>query len=111
MDYEVFLLSRIKERHDAGEPSTVAVPDGMSRSGRIVSTAASLLAVSFFAFGTSTVSFLQLFGVGSGLAILIDATLIRAVLVPAAMRVLGRAAWWAPGPMRRFSTRLALEEA
>jgi RND superfamily putative drug exporter len=110
MDYEVFVLSRIKEMHDRGETAEAAVSDGLARSGRIVSTAAALLAVSFFAFGTSTVSFLQLFGIGTGLAILIDATLIRGVLVPAAMRVLGRAAWYAPAPLRRVQARLALSE-
>jgi RND superfamily putative drug exporter len=111
MDYEVFVLSRIKELHDAGVPTAQAVAQGLARSGRIVSTAAGLLAVSFFAFGTSTVSFLQMFGIGAGLAILIDATLVRGVLVPASMRVLGRAAWWSPAPLRRVYTRVALEDA
>ena len=74
-----------------GRRPATAVPDGLARTGRIVSTAAGLLAVSFFAFGTSTVSFLQMFGIGTGLAILIDATLVRGVLVPAAMRMLGPA--------------------
>jgi RND superfamily putative drug exporter len=111
MDYEVFVLSRIKEMHDRGMATDQAVPEGLSRSGRIVSTAAGLLAVSFFAFGTSTVSFLQMFGIGAGLAILIDATLIRGVLVPASMRLLGRAAWYSPAPLRRVHTRIALEEA
>src|SRR5690606_10773 len=110
MDYEVFVLSRIKELHDTGLPTAQAVPDGLARSGRIVSTAAGLLAVTFFAFGTSTVSFLQMFGLGAGLAILIDATLVRGVLVPASMRLLGRAAWWAPAPLRRVHARVALEE-
>jgi RND superfamily putative drug exporter len=111
MDYEVFVLSRIKELHDQGEPASSAVPQGMARTGRIVSTLAGLLAVTFFAFGTGTVSFLQMFGIGSGLAILLDATLIRGVLVPASMRVLGRAAWYAPRPLRRIHARLALSEA
>ena len=110
MDYEVFVLSRIKELHDRGVPLAQAVPDGLARTGRIVSTAAGLLAVSFFAFGTSTVSFLQMFGIGTGLAILIDATLVRGVLVPAAMRVLGPAAWYSPAPLRRVHARLALNE-
>jgi len=110
MDYEVFVLSRIKELHDRGVPLAQAVPDGLARTGRIVSTAAGLLAVSFFAFGTSTVSFLQMFGIGTGLAILIDATLIRGVLVPAAMRVLGPAAWYSPAPLRRVYARVALSE-
>ncbi len=111
MDYEVFVLSRIKELHDQGIPSAQAVPEGLARTGRIVSTAAGLLAVSFFAFGTSTVSFLQMFGIGTGLAILIDATLIRGVLVPAAMRVLGPAAWYSPAPLRRVYARVALSES
>jgi RND superfamily putative drug exporter len=111
MDYEVFVMSRIKELHDQGMPSAQAVPQGLARTGRIVSTAAGLLAVSFFAFGTSTVSFLQMFGIGTGLAILIDATLIRGVLVPAAMRVLGPAAWYSPAPLRRVYTRVALNES
>ncbi len=111
MDYEVFVLSRIRELHEQGVPAVQAVPQGLARSGRIVSTAAALLAVTFFAFGTSTVSFLQMFGIGAGLAILIDATLIRGILVPAAMRLLGAAAWWAPGPLRRVHARLALADA
>jgi RND superfamily putative drug exporter len=111
MDYEVFLISRIKELHDRGETSTVAVSRGLARTGRIVSAAAMLLAVTFFAFGTSSVSFLQLFGIGSGLAILIDATLIRGVLVPAAMRLMGQTAWWSPRGLRRVYSRVALSEA
>jgi RND superfamily putative drug exporter len=111
MDYEVFVLSRIKEMHDRGVSSVDAVPEGLARTGRIVSTAAGLLAVTFFAFGASTVSFLQMFGIGSGLAILIDATLIRGILVPAAMKVLGRRAWYSPAPLRRLYTRVALTEA
>src|SRR6266545_4659661 len=111
MDYEVFLLSRIKELHDQGADTRTAVARGLARTGRIVSAAALLLAVSFFAFIPSTVSFLQLFGLGSGLAILIDATLVRGVLVPAAMRVLGRAAWYSPRVLRRAHARVALSEA
>jgi RND superfamily putative drug exporter len=111
MDYEVFVMSRIKELHDQGAPAATAVSQGLARTGRIVSTAAGLLAVTFFAFGTGTVSFLQMFGIGSGLAILIDATLVRGVLVPAAMRVLGPAAWYSPRPLRRVYARVALREA
>jgi RND superfamily putative drug exporter len=111
MDYEVFLTSRIKELHDAGATPAGATTHGLGRTGRIITTAAGLLAVSFFAFGTSTVSFLQMFGLGTGLAILIDATLVRGILVPVAMRLLGRAAWYAPRPLRRLHTRVALAEA
>jgi putative drug exporter of the RND superfamily len=110
MDYEVFVVSRIKELHDRGESPAVAVPNGLARTGRIVSTLAGLLAVSFFAFGTGTVSFLQMFGIGCGLAILLDATLVRGVLVPAAMGLLGRRAWYAPRPLRRLYARVALAD-
>jgi putative drug exporter of the RND superfamily len=110
MDYEVFVTSRIKELHDAGEDNESAVVDGLGHTGRIVTAAASLLAVSFFAFGTAELSFLQLFGLGSGLAILIDAVAVRGVLVPAAMRLLGRTAWYAPGFLRRFHARYGLSE-
>ena len=111
MDYEVFVLSRIKEQHDEGAALADSVTNGLARSGRIVSMAAVILSVSFFAFGTSSVSFIQLFGIGSGLAVLIDATLIRGVLVPAVMRLLGRAAWWSPTPIRRLHNRFGITES
>jgi putative drug exporter of the RND superfamily len=111
MDYEVIVLSRIKEMHDRGHDNRTAVTEGLTRSGRIVTTSAALMAVSFFAFGTATVSFLQLFGIGAGFAVIIDATLVRAILVPACQRILGRAAWYAPAPLRRLQTRIGLTEA
>jgi len=111
MDYEVIVLSRIKELHDSGADNTTAVTAGLTRSGRIVTTVAALIAVTFFANATATVSFLQLFGIGAGLAVLIDATLVRAVLVPACQRILGRAAWYAPAPLRRIQARVGLTEA
>jgi putative drug exporter of the RND superfamily len=111
MDYEVFVTSRIKELHDAGADNTTAVTRGLSRTGRIVTMAAGLLAVSFFAFGTSEISFLQMFGLGSGLAILIDAVAVRGVLVPAAMRLLGRSAWYAPRALKRLHGKVGLEES
>jgi RND superfamily putative drug exporter len=110
MDYEVFLISRVKELHDAGMPTHDAVVHGLARTGRIVSTAAALLAVSFFAFGTSNVSFIQFFGLGTGLAILLDATLVRGVLVPASFRLFGEKSWYAPGPLRRFHNRFGISE-
>ncbi|MGW7087349.1 MMPL family transporter [Streptomyces sp. NPDC054871] len=110
MDYEVFVTSRIKELHELGEDNESAVANGLGHTGRIVSAAAFLLAVSFFAFGVAKISFLQLFGLGSGLAILIDALAIRGVLLPAAMRLLGRSAWYAPGFLRRFHARFGLSE-
>ncbi|MFJ6573583.1 MMPL family transporter [Streptomyces sp. NPDC091292] len=110
MDYEVFVTSRIKELHDLGEDNESAVANGLGHTGRIVTAAACLLAVSFFAFGTSKISFMQMFGLGSGLAILIDAVAVRGVLVPAAMRVLGRSAWYAPGFLRKVHGRFGLSE-
>jgi putative drug exporter of the RND superfamily len=110
MDYEVFLMSRIKELHDCGASNADAVTGGLARTGRIVSTAAALLAVSFFAFATSHVSFIQLFGLGTGMAILIDATLVRGVLVPAFMRAFGENSWYAPAAMRRLHNRIGLSD-
>jgi putative drug exporter of the RND superfamily len=111
MDYEVFLLSRIKEEHDRTGDTAAAVAVGLERSGRIVTAAAALLAIVFAAFATSRVSFLQLFGVGTALAVVVDATLIRALLVPAFMRLAGQANWWAPAPLRRLHRRVGLREA
>ncbi|TDC73954.1 MMPL family transporter [Streptomyces hainanensis] len=111
MDYEVFVISRIKELHDQGADTGSAVADGLGHTGRIVTAAACLLAVSFFAFGTAQISFMQMFGLGSGLAILIDAVAVRGVLLPAAMRLLGRSAWYAPRALRRVHGRFGLSEA
>jgi putative drug exporter of the RND superfamily len=111
MDYEVFLLSRIKEEYDATGDNTASVALGLERTGRIVSAAAGLLAITFLAFGTADVSFLKLFGVGLALAVVMDATVIRGLLVPAFMRLAGRANWWAPGPLRRLHRRIGLHEA
>ncbi|MEP6852073.1 MAG: MMPL family transporter [bacterium] len=111
MDYEVFLLSRIKEEHDRGLDNREAVAAGLARTGRIITTAAALLSVTFLAFATSSVSFLQLFGIGTALAIVIDATLVRGVLVPAFMRLAGDLNWWAPAPLARLHRRIGLAEA
>jgi RND superfamily putative drug exporter len=110
MDYEVFMLSRIKELHDGGAPNAEAVAGGLARTGRIVTTAAALLAVTFLAFATSKVSFIQMFGIGTALAILVDATLIRGVLVPSFMRLAGDANWWSPAPLRWLHDRFGLSE-
>lgn len=111
MDYEVFLLSRIKELHDKGADTREAVAGGLARTGRIVTTAAALLAITFFAFGTAQTSLLQLFGIGTGIAIVLDATLIRGLLVPSFMRLAGDANWWAPAPLRRLHARFGLSDA
>lgn len=110
MDYEVFLTSRIKEMHDQGADTTTAVVHGLARTGRIVSTAAGLLAVTFFAFGTSSVSFLQMLGLGAGLAVLLDATLIRGVLVPSVTALAGERIWYAPSWLRAAHRRIGLSE-
>ncbi|WP_040793835.1 MMPL family transporter [Nocardia higoensis] len=111
MDYEVFVISRIKELHDGGADTETAVVEGVARTGRLVTTAAALISISFLAFVSSDVRFIQFFGLGAGLAILIDATLVRGVLVPVTMRLLGRAAWYAPRPLRLVHARVGLAEA
>ena len=110
MDYEVFLLSRIKEEHDKGVDNMHSVALGLERTGRIVTAAAVLISVVFLSFATSEVSFIQLFGVGLTLAVLLDAFVIRGTLVPAFMRLAGEANWWAPGPLRRLHDRFGIRE-
>jgi putative drug exporter of the RND superfamily len=110
MDYEVFLLSRIKEEHDRTGDNIASVAAGLERTGRIVTAAALLLAVVFTAFATSEVTFIKLFGIGLTMAVLIDATLVRAILVPAFMRLAGDANWWAPKPLARLYDRIGFSE-
>ena len=111
MDYEVFLLSRIKEEYDRTGDNVTSVAVGLERTGRIVTAAALLLAVVFIATATSNVTFIKLFGIGLTMAVIMDATLIRAALVPAFMRLAGRANWWAPAPLRRFHDRWGVRES
>ncbi len=111
MDYEVFLLSRIKEEHDRGSDTVTSVALGLERTGRIVTAAAVLIAVVFLAFATSGVSFIKMLGVGMTLAVLVDAFVVRATLVPAFMRLAGNANWWAPRPLRRIHERFGLHDA
>ena len=106
MDYEVFLLSRIKETYDAGVDNTSAVAIGLERTGRLVTAAAALIAVVWIAFISSGVSFIKMLGLGMALAVIVDATLVRGVLVPAFMRLAGDWNWWAPRPLRRVHARL-----
>jgi RND superfamily putative drug exporter len=110
MDYEVFLLSRIKEEYDLGLANEEAVAVGLEKTGSIVTAAALLLAVVFVAFATAEVSVVKVFGVGLTLAVLVDAFLIRTLLVPAFMKMAGRANWWAPRPLRRFHLRYGIWE-
>jgi trehalose monomycolate/heme transporter len=118
MDYEVFLLSRIREQWDKPhDPSssltqrnTDAVAIGVQKTGRIITSAALLLAVVIGAFSTSGIVFMKMIGVGMLVALLVDATIVRALLVPATMKLLGRWNWWAPAPLRHFWERYGIRE-
>ena len=110
MDYEVFLLSRIKETYDAGADNTTAVAVGLERTGRLITAAAALIAVVWIAFMSSSVTFIKMLGLGMALAVIVDATLVRGVLVPAFMRLAGDWNWWAPRPMRRLHDRFGVQE-
>jgi RND superfamily putative drug exporter len=109
-DYGVFLLSRIKEARDSGVSDREAVAVGLERTGRIVTAAALLFCVAIGAFATSRIVFIKEVGLGTALAVLIDATLVRALLVPSLMELLGRWNWWAPRPLRRLHARFGLDE-
>ncbi|MCU1380898.1 MAG: putative rane protein [Acidimicrobiales bacterium] len=111
MDYEVFLLSRIKEEHDRTGDNTASVAMGLERTGRIVTAAAALLSVTFLAMATSGITFIKLFGLGLAVAVVMDATIVRATLVPAFMRLAGEANWWAPRPLRRIYDRWGISES
>jgi RND superfamily putative drug exporter len=110
MDYEVFLLSRIKEEHDGGADTVTSVARGLERTGRIVTAAALLMSVVFIAFAMSSVSIMKMFGIGMTLAVLVDAFLVRTTLVPAFMRLAGKANWWAPMWMRKLHNRFGIRE-
>jgi uncharacterized membrane protein YdfJ with MMPL/SSD domain len=110
-DYAVFLLSRIKEARDNGASDSESVAIGLERTGRIVTAAALLFAVAMGAFATSQIIFIKENGVGTALAVLIDASIIRALLVPSLMELLGKWNWWAPAPLRRLHERWGISEA
>src|SRR5204863_6639142 len=110
MDYEVFLLSRIKEEYDRTGDNESSVAIGLEKTGRIVTAAAALLAVVFISFATSHVAFIKLFGIGLTMAVLMDATLVRGLLVPSFMRLAGDANWWAPPALRRIYDRFGFRE-
>jgi len=109
-DYAVFLLSRIKEARDHGASDSEAVAIGLERTGRIVTAAALLFAIAVGAFATSEILFIKENGVGTALAVLIDASIIRALLVPSLMEMLGKWNWWAPAPLRRLHERWGISE-
>jgi len=108
MDYEVFLLSRIKELHDAGHSNDESVRLGLQRSGRIITSAAAIIVVVFAGFVFGELLVIKEVGFSLAVAVIIDATLVRLLLVPATMTLLGRWNWWAPAPMQRLYARLAI---
>ncbi len=110
-DYAVFLLSRIKEARDNGASDSESVAIGLERTGRIVTAAALMFAVAIGAFATSKIIFIKQNGVGTALAVLIDASIIRALLVPSLMELLGKWNWWAPAPLRRLYERYGISES
>jgi uncharacterized membrane protein YdfJ with MMPL/SSD domain len=109
-DYAVFLLTRIKEARTAGASERDSVAIGLERTGRIVTQAALLFCIAIGAFATSSVIFIKEVGVGTALAVIIDATIIRGLLVPSLMALLGARNWWAPAPLRRLHERIGLSE-
>jgi RND superfamily putative drug exporter len=110
MDYELFLLSRIKEEHDNGADTKTSVTAGLQKSGRIITAAAVLIAIVFACFLTSGVTSIKMLGLGVSFAILLDATVVRGILVPALMRVAGDWNWWAPRPLRKLHARFGIAE-
>ncbi|MGO8957757.1 MAG: MMPL family transporter [Streptosporangiaceae bacterium] len=110
MDYEVFLLSRVRERYDVTGNNTESVASGLQRTGGVITSAALLLVIVIGAFSASGITFIKLMGVGMIVALIVDASIVRVMLVPATMRLLGSANWWAPGPLRRLYARYGIRE-
>jgi putative drug exporter of the RND superfamily len=110
MDYEVLLISRIQEEYRRTGDTTAAVAEGLERSGRLITGAAAIMVSVFLAFGLADVVLIKSIGLGLAIAVLIDATLVRALIVPAVMRLLGKANWWAPRPLARLHRRIRLQE-
>jgi trehalose monomycolate/heme transporter len=111
MDYEVFLMSRIREQYDLTGDNTTAVATGLQRTGGIITSAALLLLIVIGAFSLSGITFIKMIGVAMIIAIVVDATIVRVLLVPATMRLLGRANWYAPGPLGRLYARYGIRES
>jgi uncharacterized membrane protein YdfJ with MMPL/SSD domain len=111
MDYEVFLLSRIREHYDLTGDNTAAVASGLQRTGGVITSAALLLVIVVGAFSASGITFIKLMGVGMIVALIVDATIVRILLVPATMRLLGKANWYAPGPLRRLYAKYGISES
>lgn len=110
MDYQVFMLSRIREEYERTGSGTAAVALGLERIGRMVTAAAVLISIVFLAFTISGITYVKAYGIGLPLAVLMDATLIRGALLPALMRLGGRATWWAPARLRQVHARFGLKE-
>jgi trehalose monomycolate/heme transporter len=110
MDYEVFLLSRIRERYDVTGDTPEAIASGLQRTGGVITSAALLLVIVVGAFSASGIAFIKLMGVGMIVALIVDASVVRVLLVPAAMRLLGQANWWAPKPLRGLYARYGIRE-
>ena len=111
MDYEVFLLSRMKEEYDRSHDNDEAIVAGLEKTGKLVTAAAMLLAVTFLSFATSGVSSIKLFGLGLAVAVLVDAFVVRVTLVPAFMKLAGDWNWWLPKPLRAVYERFGIEES
>jgi putative drug exporter of the RND superfamily len=110
-DYAVLVMARIKERHDLGDSNEEAVAIGIGRTGRVITAAALAIAIVFLAFSVSSVFFVKQIAIGMAFGVMIDATIVRALLVPSLMRLLGKWNWWAPAPLRRIYLRLGISEA
>jgi RND superfamily putative drug exporter len=111
MDYEVFLLSRIRERYDVTGDNSAAIAGGLQRTGGVITSAALLLVIVIGAFSASGITFIKLMGVGMIVALIVDATIVRVLLVPATMRLLGKANWYAPAPLRRLYAKYGISES
>ena len=109
-DYAVLVMARIKEQHDLGASNEEAVAIGIGRTGRVITAAALMISVVFLAFSVSQIFFMKQIAVAQAAGVLIDATIVRALLVPALMRILGEANWWAPGPLARFQARYGFRD-
>ena len=110
-DYAVLVMARIKERHDLGDSNEEAVAVGIGRTGRVITAAAVAIALVFLAFGVSSVFFVKQIAIGMAFGVIIDATIVRALLVPSLMRLFGEWNWWAPKPLRRLHLRFGFSEA
>jgi RND superfamily putative drug exporter len=104
-------MARIKERYDLGDSNEEAVATGIARTGRVITAAALAIALVFLAFGVSSVFFVKQIAIGMAFGVMIDATIVRALLVPSLMRLLGKWNWWAPRPLRWLHDRIGLKEA